>query len=422
MVIASKGISMSTKVGWLGVLAGVIALCIGIASASAAGDWPHWRGPSSDGHSTETNVPVTWDANSIVWKADLPGQGQSSPVIWGDRLFLTTALESGRQRVLFCVDRKDGKIVWQHTVWTGEPEPTHVVNGWASPSCATDGERVVAFFGRGGLHCFDVEGKNLWSKDLGRFEGPWGTGASPIIVDNLVIQNCEAEKDASITAFDKKTGEVVWQTARDIPQCGGWSSPVLVAAGDRREVVMNGFNGVTSYDPASGKKLWFCKSFAGRGEPTATHGHGLVFLVNGLAGDVYAVRPGGEGDVTQSHMAWHAPRKVSRDQPSPIIAGEVMIVVSMDGVGCGYDVKSGHELWKDRLGGRFTSSPIAANGLVYLQSDSGETVVIKPGPTLDVVARNTLPASGDEIFRASLSPSRGQMFSRSNTTLYCLRK
>ncbi|HLQ45385.1 MAG TPA: PQQ-binding-like beta-propeller repeat protein, partial [Planctomycetaceae bacterium] len=212
---------MNTKVGWWGAFAGLFALCFGIASASAAdGDWPQWRGPSSDGHSPETNVPVTWDAQSIVWKAALPGQGQSSPVIWGDRLFLTTALESGRQRVVLCVDRTDGKIVWQQSVWTGEPEKSHAMNGWASPTCATDGERVVAFFGSGGLHCFDVAGKKLWSKDLGRFEGPWGTGASPIIVDNLVIQNCEAANAASITAFDKHTGDVVWQTARDIPERG----------------------------------------------------------------------------------------------------------------------------------------------------------------------------------------------------------
>jgi outer membrane protein assembly factor BamB len=350
----------------------------------------------------------------------LPGDGQSSPVISGDRIFLTTALESGRQRVVLCVDRRSGNIVWQQTVWTGEPEPSHGMNGWASATCATDGERVVAFFGRGGLHCLDVDGKKLWSKDLGKFGGPWGTGASPLIVDNLLIQNCEAEDQAFLTALNKQTGDVVWQTPRDIPQRGGWSSPIPVASGTRREVVLNGFNGVTSYDPASGKKLWFCKSFAGRGEPTATTGQGLVLLVNGLAGDIYAVRPGGEGDVTQTQMAWHTPRKAGRDQPSPIVVGGMLLVVSMDGIGCGYDVVSGRELWKDRLGGRFTSSPIAANGLAYIQSDTGETIVIKPGSQLSIVSRNALPIAPNEIFRASLAPSRGQMFSRSNKALYCL--
>jgi outer membrane protein assembly factor BamB len=404
---------------WLAVWSLAAMMCARAASG-VEGDWPGWRGPLGDGHTTDNTVPVQWDENSIVWRAELPGEGQSSPVIAGDRIFLTTALESGRRRVVLCVDRRTGKIVWQETVWTGEPEKTHAINGWASATCATDGERVVAFFGKGGLHCFDAAGNKLWSKNLGRFDGPWGTGASPLIVDNLVLQNCEAEEQASLTAFDIRTGDVVWKTPRDIPERGGWSSPVLLDSGKRREVVLNGFNGVTSYDPASGKKLWFCKSFAGRGEPTATPGQGLVFLLNGLAGDVYAVKPGGEGDVTQSGMAWHAPRRVGRDQPSPIVIGDFMLAVSMDGIGCCYDVKTGRELWKDRLVGKFTSSPIAANGLAYFQSDSGETVVVKPGAQLTVVSRNVLPASADEVFRASLAPSRGQMFSRSNRALYCL--
>jgi outer membrane protein assembly factor BamB len=235
----------------------------------------------------------------------------------------------------------------------------------------------------------------------------------------MVIQNCEAEVKASIAAFDLKTGKTIWETPRDLPQRGGWSSPVLTH-GEKREVVLNGFNGVTGYDPANGKKLWFCKSFAGRGEPTAVPGDGVVFMLNGLQGDFYAVRSGGTGDVTGSHMAWHTPRKAGRDQPSPIVAGGVITVVSMDGVAVGYDEKTGAELWKDRLGGKYTSSPIEANGLVYFQSDLGETVVIKPGPKLDIVNRNALPIDGDELFRASLTPSRGQMFSRSNKRLFCL--
>lgn len=388
---------------------------------AADGDWPQWRGPTSDGHSVETNVPVTWDESSIAWKTSLPGSGQSSPVIAGDRIFLTAENGKGRERIVFCVDRRDGNIVWQETVWTGEPEKTHAMNGWASATCATDGRHVVAFFGRGGMHGFTVEGKKLWSRDLGKFEGPWGTGGSPVIVGSMVIQNCDAEAEASIVALDLETGKTVWQTPRDVPERGGWSSPVLTR-GDKQEVVLNGFNGVTGYDPADGKKLWFCKGFAGRGEPTAVPGNGVVYMLNGNQGDFYAVKPGGLGDVTSSHMAWHTPRKAGRDQPSPIVAGGVITVVSMEGVGNGYDEKLGQELWKDRLGGKFTSSPISANGLVYFQSDFGETVVIKPGAKLEIVARNALPASGSEVFRASLTPSRGQIFSRSNNTLYCVGK
>ena len=404
-----------------GLLAGLVCAWLCQAVIAADGDWPQWRGPMSNGHSMETNVPAKWDASSIVWKTALPGSGQSSPVIVGDRIFLTAESGNGHERIVLCVDRRNGKIVWQETVWTGEPEKSHAMNGWASATCAADGRHVVAFFGRGGMHGFTVDGKKLWSRDLGKFEGAWGTGASPVIVGNMAIQNCEAEVEASIAAFDLETGKTVWQTPRDVPERGGWSSPVMTRS-DKPEVVLNGFNGVTGYDPSDGKKLWFCKSFAGRGEPTAVPGNGVVFMLNGLQGDFYAVKPGGSGNVTSSHMAWHTPRKAGRDQPSPIVAGGVVTVVSMDGVGVGYDEKTGEELWKDRLGGKFTSSPISANGLVYFQSDSGETVVIKPGAKLEIVNRNSLPASDGEIFRASLSPSRGQMFSRSNNTLYCLGK
>ena len=405
---------------WSAALSLVVVLLCGRVVAAAEGDWPGWRGPLCDGHSTESSVPVQWDEKAIVWRTELPGEGQSSPVIAGDRIFLTTALEAGKKRVVLCVDRRNGKIVWQETVWTGTPEKTHVMNGWASATCATNGEQVVAFFGRGGLHCFDVAGKKLWSKDLGTFEGQWGTGASPLIVGKLVLQNCEAEEQASLTAFDIQSGDVVWQTERDIPQKGGWSSPVLLKDGDRREVVLNGFNGVTGYDPDSGKKLWFCKSFNGRGEPTVAPGQGMMFVLNGLVGDVYAIKPGGNGDVTQSHMAWHTPRRGGRDQPSPIVIGDFMLAVNMDGIGGCYDVKTGRELWKDRIGTKFTSSPIAANGLAYFQSDLGETVVVKPGPKMEIVSRNVLPLAADELYRASLAPSRGQMFSRSNKTLYCV--
>jgi outer membrane protein assembly factor BamB len=383
-------------------------------------DWLSWRGPAGDGHSAEVTLPMKWNAKSVVWQVDLPGEGQSSPVVAGDRIFLTSALDKGRERLVFCLSRRDGKLIWKESVWKGEPEATHAINGWASATCATNGEQVIAFFGRGGLHCFDVDGKKRWSKNLGPFDGPWGTGASPLIVDHMVIQNCEAEDKATITAFDIKSGDVVWSTPRDIPERGGWSSPILISTDARREVVLNGFNGVTSYDPATGKKLWFCKSFNGRGEPTACAGAGLVVLVNGLRGDVYSVKPGGAGDVTSSHMAWHTPRKAGRDQPSPIIIGDQAIVVSMDGIGCAYDMKTGRELWRDRLEGTFTSSPIAANGLAYFQSDAGETVVIKPGPKLEIVARNPIPIAADETMRASLTPSKGQFFARSNKRLYCV--
>jgi outer membrane protein assembly factor BamB len=400
---------------WIGAV--ILVLCMADL-LQAEWNWPRWRGPEGTGHTAETDLPVKWDAKSIVWKTALPGQGQSSPVVWGERIFLTAALERGRERVVFCVDRRDGKILWQQSAWKGEPEKSHAMNGWASATCCTDGERVVAFFGKGGLHCYSADGKHLWSRtDLGRFDGPWGTGASPILYGDLVIQNCDAQGEAYLLAVNKVDGKTVWKTPRPAPERGGWSTPVLVRTGERQELVLNGERAVIGYDPASGKELWSCRSFIGRGEPTATPGNGLVYLVCGLRGDMYAVRPGGAGDVTKTHMAWHAPRTSDRDQPSPIVIGNFVIVCSMRGTASCYDATTGKELWRGRMDGQFTSSPIAANGLAYFQNEAGRTFVLRPGPKMDVVAENSLGV-GDEVFRASLTPSDGQFFIRSDRTLY----
>ncbi|HEX4149512.1 MAG TPA: PQQ-binding-like beta-propeller repeat protein [Pirellulales bacterium] len=384
----------------------------------AEANWPRWRGPQENGHSSETDLPVKWDAHSITYKVPLPGRGQSTPVIWGERMFLTTALDEGRQRQVLCLDRNDGKILWQQTAWTGEPEKSHVMNGWASASCVTDGQIVVAFFGIGGLHAYSVEGKPLWSRELGSFVGPWGVAACPVIVGDRVIQNGDSDENAFLIALDKRTGETVWKTPR--PDHRGWSTPILIKAAGRRELVLNGHDAVRGYDPETGKELWSCRSFNGRGEPTVTPAGDLLCCVNGLSGDIYAVRPGGNGDVTESRMAWHTPRKGKRDIPSPIVVGNYITVVDMKGIATCYDAKSGRELWKDRIGENFSSSPIAANGLAYFQSEDGLTIVLRPGPKPDVVERNPLSESSEELFRASLVPSEGQIFSRSDRMLYCI--
>ena len=264
-------------------------------SAEAEAPWMTWRGPHADGHSHETNLPVKWAAGDIAWKSPLKGRGQSSPVIAGDRIFLTTSTNDGSDRVVVCLSRTDGKLLWEKTAWTGVPEPIHKMNTWASATCATDGERVYAFFGRGGgLFCYTIEGELVWSKPLGEFESPWGSAASPVLAGGLVIQNCDADKDAYIIGLDKKTGGEVWKVPRE--SIRGWSSPVLLKIGDHEEIVVNGHYGPKGYDPATGKEIWYCKSFAGRGEPTVTPGpNGLLFVLNGLRGDAYAVRSGGTG-------------------------------------------------------------------------------------------------------------------------------
>ena len=387
-------------------------------------NWPRWRGPDGTGHSADANLPVTWGAESVLWKTKLGGTGQSCPIIWGERIFLTAAekTSSGVQRSVICINRQSGKVLWQQTASTSDAESLHKMNTWATSSCCTDGERVVAFFGQGGIHCFNVEGKKLWSHDLGSFAGAWGTAASPVLVDDMVVQNCDAEGKSYLIAYDKATGKQLWRTERRATPKGGWSTPILIDAGGRRELVLNGEFGVQAYDPVTGKDLWSCKGFNGRGTPTPAVGNGLVYVVNGKPGDLYAVRPGGSGDVTGTHMAWHTPRKGGRDLPSPILVGDYLFTVSMSGIATCYQPTTGKLLWTDRLGGNYAGSPFAAGGLIYLQNEAGETLVIKPGNKLDILARNKLGNAGSEIFRASLTPSAGQIFARSGTTLYCIGK
>jgi outer membrane protein assembly factor BamB len=389
------------------------------ASAGAESRWPRWRDPRGDGHSAEAGLPVTWNQSAVAWRAALGAEGESSPILWDDKIFLTATRDGGRQRLLVCLDRAHGGVLWQKEIdYAGEPEPLHKMNSFASATCATDGDVLVAFFGRAGLHAFTLDGTPLWSKRLGKFESPWGPAASPVIVGDLVVQNGDADSDAFLAAYDKRTGDEVWNVPR--PNYRGWSTPIVIEAEGRRELVLNGHEGVAAYDPLSGKQLWFCRAFAGRGEPTVTPGGGLLYLVCGLAGDVYAVRPGGDGDVTATRMAWHTPRRVRRDLPSPIAVGDYLLVVSMDGIAVCYDGPTGEVLWQQRLGGNYSASPIAAAGNAYFTAEDGSISVIEPGPKFKLVARNVIEPEDDEVFRASPAAADGRLYLRSDRAVYCI--
>lgn len=406
----------ASKLPRLTVLVSVV-LTLAASAARAEVRWPRWGGPDGSSHTAETGLPVSFSEEDIVWKAGLKGFGQSMPVIWGDRVFLTTALDEGRERVVFCIDRKSGKTLWEEVAWTGDPEPSHRMNGHASATCATNGEVVVAFFGRGGLHAYGLDGEHLWSRDLGQFEGPWGTAASPIFYGDTVIQNCDSESpEAALVAFDYRTGETVWKTPREVIR--GWSTPVLIKTGKREELVLNGHSAVRGYDPASGRELWSCKSFNGRGEPVPAFAHGLLYVVNGLSGDIYCVRPGGEGDVTDSHLVWHTQRRVRRDLPSPVVIDNYLLACSMAGILFCYDCQTGKELWKERIGSKFTTTPLVSEGRAWLLSEEGDVLVVEPGAEMKVVGKSKLASPSDELFRASIVPCDGQLFVRSNKYLY----
>jgi outer membrane protein assembly factor BamB len=297
------------------------------------------------------------------------------------------------------------------------------MNSFATPTCATDGRYVVAFFGPGGIHCFDLEGDKKWSRQLGAFPGPWGVAASPVIFGETVIQNCDAEGASTLIALNLETGEPVWTTKREAKPRGGWSTPIVIENEGSQELVLNGELGVRGYDPKNGKELWFCKAFNGRGSPVPDFADGLLHVVSGKPGDTYAVKPGGKGDVTESHMAWHTKRKAGRDLPSPAVVDGYVLVVSMSGKASCYDAKTGKIHWEEKLGvkGEFASAPLVVNGHVLFQNVyGGEVLVIKPGKKLEIVSNNTLGAERSEMFRATLAPIKGQIFARSFSTVYCI--
>jgi hypothetical protein len=291
------------------------------------------------------------------------------------------------------------------------------MNGWASATCATDGQRVYAFFGAGGgLRCYSLDGEPLWQQELGSLESLWGTAACPVLAGDLVIQNCDADANACLVAFNKVTGEEAWRTDRE--NYRGWSTPVLINSGGRDELVLNGHTGVRSYNPATGDEYWFCAGFNGRGSPTVTLAGDLIHVVNGLSGDTYAIRPGGRGDVTATHRAWHTPRS-GRDLPSPIVVDGILMISGLrSAVITGYEAATGNELWQERVGDQVSASPVAWSGRAFFITESGETLVVDPRE--GIVARNRFGVAPDELFRASMTPHNGQVLIRSGRMLYCV--
>jgi len=384
-----------------------------------AEDWFTFRGPSGMGL-TAQKIPLQWDASSIVWKTQLPGTGQSSVVGAGSKIFVTSGDTEGARRYLLCFDKDNGTLLWQQTIRSRSAESVHRMNGWGTPTPTTDGKRVVAFFGPAGLHCFDMEGKALWSLDLGDFPGSWGVAASPIILNGIVYHNCDSMGPSRLIAVNLETGEIIWDTPRVEKPRGGWSTPVPIQAEGRSQLVLNGEYGVRGYDLSTGSELWFSKGFNGRGSPIPFYGDGLLYVVNGKPGDLYAVKPSFEQG-RKSKLIWNAKRNGGRDLPSPAMLDGMVMVTSMGGVITCYDAASGKTLWIDRLEGAFSGSPLVSKTHYFIQNESGTTFVIEPHrKSLNIVSRNQLSQDQEEIFRSTLSPISGKLYTRSLGQLYCL--
>ncbi|HEV3144110.1 MAG TPA: PQQ-binding-like beta-propeller repeat protein [Gemmataceae bacterium] len=406
--------------------------------------WPQWRGPSGQGYCDDTRVPLEWsESKNLLWKTKLPGAGHSTPIIWGDRLFLTSAKDNGQDRMIVCVRTTDGKILWQKSASKGgNPEAIHKTSSYASPSCATDGTFVYGFFGNAGLFCYDFEGKQIWQHNFGIFtsETGWGVGASPVLFEDLVIQNCDNDGPAflpkgsngkaaqeSLIALDKKTGKVRWETPRN--QGRSFSTPVLIPTPDGRvDLVLNGPQGFWGYDPKTGKELWHVFRHLDEeqtkfGEPVPVFNQTTLFAPAGRErGFFQAIKLGGNGDGTKSDLLWEVRRNGTRDVGSGVLVGDLLMYGDgRNGFITCHDAKTGKLYFQERSarkGEYYYASPILLQGKVLFLRNDGDTLVVEPDKTLKIVRENLL--KDGTVFCASPAVADGRLFLRSQQYLYAI--
>lgn len=400
----------------------VIAVTLFCAGVALGDNWPQFRGPRSQGVSAETGLPTQWSANDALWKTALPGPGHSSPVIWGNRIFLTAFRKQGKGQLLaLCLDKTTGKILWEREVTAERIEAVHATNSPASPTPATDGRYVYVYFGSYGLVCFDFDGNKIWEKPVGPYPIEWGSASSPIVYGNLVLLNCDTDAEDFLLAVDKNTGKTVWQTSRsNIDRA--WPTPVVWNVDGKDQVVVSGSGGVKAYDLQDGRELWIVEGVPKWVGPTPVTAHGLLYVAsNGLDPQnfIMSIRPGGTGNVTRSHVAWRYERAVS-SVPSPVVVGDYLYAVRNGGIVTCLNAKTGARVWQERLpaGGDYYASPVAADGKIYLLSEEGVVTVIAAKPVYQLISSNDM----GERCMASPAISDGRIFIRSDSSLFCIGK
>jgi outer membrane protein assembly factor BamB len=385
--------------------------------------WPRWRGPSGQGIVEPGGYPDKWsDTENVLWKVDVPGAGNSSPIIWADRIFLTTAQDKGKKRSIICLNRADGKLLWEATAPDANPEQIQPKNGYASGTPSTDGEHVWAYFGNHGLICVDFSGKVVWQQGFGEMDAYHGTSCSPLLYKDRVIvfQDHRSKSGSFVAAFDKKTGKELWKTARK--EKVGWGSPIAIRVGDRDEIIVSSEFRVYSYHPDTGKELWSCAGNLVEVTPTPAVGHGLLYCCSGRVGPTLAIKPGGSGDVTKTNIAWSV-NTGSPFIPSPLVYGDYLYMVNdIVSVGRCYDAKTGKLLWQERMGQvskhGFSSSPIGVDGKVFFTNDSGETYVLQAGSEYKLLHVNKLNA----LTLATPALLDGKWYFRTDKQLLCIGK
>ena len=414
-------------------LAVVIALGASLLACEAAiaENWPGWRGAARTGVSNETGLPVAWsETQGVLWKVALPGSGISNPIVWDDRVLITSS--DGRQQDelhLICLGRDDGKEKWHLRLWGSAPTLYHPTkSSMASPSPVTDGEHVFAFYGSGDVVCVDIDGGLVWQRSLaseyGPFENRFAASSSPLLYRDLLLLQCDHYGPSYLLAIDKTTGANRWKVDRSDVWLS-WSSPQLTPtatkakaspaaddAGD--ELLVCGSHRLDAYNPSTGEKLWTVGGMSRECVPTPVIGHGLIYATTGPNGQTVGIQPGGHGDVTRSHVVWSNARGAPF-VPSPILVGDGLYLVDDKGIATCLSAASGRLAWRKRFGGAFTASPVAGDGKLYFCDESGKTIVVAADANkCQELARNQL----DEPIFASPAISQGRLFIRTAGHLY----
>ncbi len=440
-------------------LSGVASAVPGAREAPAA-DWPSFRGPQSAGVADGQRLPDGWSGatgDHIKWRIRVPGLAHSSPIVWGNRLFVTTAVSSlgeatfkhglfgegdaspdrsVHQWKVLCYDARTGQLVWDRTVYEGVPkEKRHVKSTYASSTPATDGRHLVAFFGSQGLYCLDLDGRLLWKKDLGvlnlgAYDAPeyeWGTASSPAIYKNSVIVQCDTSNEDYVLAADISTGKTLWRADRD--ELPSWGTPNIVRGPARDELVTNASKFIRGYDPATGKELWRLGGSSQITAPTPIFSGDLIVVASGRRPEapIFVVRAGSNGDITLPKGSPSSDRVVwSRQQrgpymPTPLVYEGLLYVLGNAGIFDCYDLRSGDEVYRQRIphqGGGFSASPVAADGRIYLSSEDGDIFVVKAGRAFQMLSTNPM----GERLMATPALSNGRMIVRAEHSLFAIGK
>jgi outer membrane protein assembly factor BamB len=409
--------------GWVACILGAL---LG-GGGAAAGDWPEFRGPTAMGISTAKDLPVRWSATeNVVWKQAIPGTGWSSPVLRDGRVYVTTAVETesgGLVLKVLALDAAKGTTLWDTVVFESPVKgpSIHSKNGQASPTPIVTEDRIFVHFGHHGTAALDLKGGIVWHQNGIKYTPVHGNGGSPALVDGLLVFGVDGEKDPRVVALDAKDGKVRWETPRVTPakRKFSFSTPLVVGESGKRQVISPGSGAVCAYDPKTGTELWRVRYGEGYSVvPRPVLADGMLFLASGYDRPVlHAIRTGGVGDVSDTHVAWTL-AKGAPNTPSMVVVDDLLYCVSDSGIASAVEAKTGTVVWSERLGGDFSASIVYADGRLYFQNEVGVGFVVKPGRTFEVLAKNDL----GERTLASYAVDDGALFIRTAGHLYRIGK